>query len=80
MRKKFKLNLRKGLIPSSYTFIGLAKAMSKTDARIVSWEQGSESYIIFSVKENYPIFKEQLKSYGIIVEELLTSKQKRGSE
>jgi len=69
MKKRFKLILRE-----SYTrtqMIGLAKAMSKTDARIVKWDEGvEEDYIIFEIKELYPIFKPQIESYGIIVNEI----------
>lgn len=69
-RFKLKLNTKTGNMFTQSQMIGLAKAMSKTDARIGNWEEIGEPYIIFIVKENYPIFKEQLGSYGIIVEEL----------
>ena len=72
-RKKFKWILKEGMRYSNSQLIGLAKAMSKTDARIVSWKEVfPNAYIIFSVKELYSIFKEQLESYLIVVEELNT--------
>lgn len=70
MKKRFKLILRESYTRSQ--MIGLAKAMSKTDARIVKWDEGVEEdpYIIFEIKEPYPIFKPQIESYGIIVNEI----------
>ncbi len=68
--KRFKWELKANVKYSSQQMIGLAKAMSKTDARIVYWEEGVNAHIIFKIKENYPIFQKQLESYLIIVKEL----------
>ncbi len=70
MIKKFKHIIKERY--SGHQMISLAKAISKTKAKIVDWgeRKDPEPYITFEIKENYPIFKPQLESSGFIVEEL----------
>ncbi len=75
MKKRFKLSLKSEIRYSANSLIGLAKAMSKTNAKIVGWNEHEDPHIIFEVNENYPVFKPQLESYTIVVEEL-----KKGEE
>lgn len=74
--KKFEVKfIVEGIFRADH-FIGLAKAMIKTNAKVIGVsELPYPKYIIFSVKEKFPIFKRQLESYGFLVEEL----NKRGT-
>lgn len=74
MRKKFKVFL----IGNHYRktdFIGLAKAMAKTEAKVIGikefcFNEKDIQSITFSVRESWPIFKPQLESYGFTIREI----------
>jgi hypothetical protein len=74
--KRFKWMMNNDRRYSNGELIGLAKAMIKTRARVINikehitGDKDEGRHIVFLVKERFPIFKEQLASYSIKVEEV----------